>query len=548
MGQRRTALVTGSDGVARGIGPNDMVVVSAPGLSPSARIGPGPVHLQQMGRGERLVARRQRLSPGSERVVGEVIADSHLTGVDASPRTGRLLPGRSGDAVPTGRFRDIAGHPLAAHIEALASRDIIAGDPDGRFRPNDTVTRAEFATVLVRSLELPLAPLPSPFPDVVDGSWYAPAVAVAARVGALHGDPDGSFRPAGTLTRAEVAATLFAVADFSAEDVAGARRVARFADIAADHWALAALQSLQGICAAFEVSDGQIRASAPMTRAEVAAALSRFLACEADRALNTGTAMSSTAAQATWTSQTNHLTLLRDRGIGTHYGDGSRFHALAANAKQAFLDDHLRAGQDRVTTPMLTRSSCIEYVMEQTAPAFDTFGQQETWRAIDSRTRADNLKGTTFAKTLVEQGWRAILVVATTNPALVGDDREHAYSLALAQREHAVYGVPLEGVIESWLGDEAQMAAMDALVWGVLVQRGGYHVVAVANGTVHELARSEGPHQQVIYAAPWRDIVSVYAHEVYNDSDDSMRRALRMWGSGILVVPPGVQVDGVSWF
>ena len=53
MGQRRTALVTGSDGVARGIGPNDMVVVSAPGLSPSARIGPGPVHLQQMGRGER---------------------------------------------------------------------------------------------------------------------------------------------------------------------------------------------------------------------------------------------------------------------------------------------------------------------------------------------------------------------------------------------------------------------------------------------------------------------------------------------------------------
>jgi hypothetical protein len=47
---------------------------------------------------------------------------------------------------------------------------------------------------------------------------------------------------------------------------------------------------------------------------------------------------------------------------------------------------------------------------------------------------------------------------------------------------------------------------------------------------------------------PWRDIVRVYADEVYGGGPDGLRSALHMWGSGILIVPPDTAPGAVEWF
>lgn len=86
----------------------------------------------------------------------------------------------------------------------------IVGYEDGTIRPNGHITRAEAATVFFRLLtdEARDANLTdrSPYPDVSAGDWYNKAIATLSRMGILYGYEDGSFRPNATVTRAEFAA------------------------------------------------------------------------------------------------------------------------------------------------------------------------------------------------------------------------------------------------------------------------------------------------------------------------------------------------------
>ena len=86
----------------------------------------------------------------------------------------------------------------------------IVGYEDGTIRPNGHITRAEAATVFFRLLtdEARDANLTdrSPYPDVSAGDWYNKAIATLSRMGILSGYEDGSFRPNATVTRAEFAA------------------------------------------------------------------------------------------------------------------------------------------------------------------------------------------------------------------------------------------------------------------------------------------------------------------------------------------------------
>ena len=542
VGRRRRTLVTGAGGGIAGVSADEIVVASAPGWRVAARPGPGVLHLAPRGAREQTVVRRRAVD---QAVVVEVVAVGG--GVDVvTPRTAGLLAARAGDAAPGTRFRDMAGHPLAAHVEALASRGVVAGDPDGRFRPDAPLTRAELAALLLRALGLPGA-VATPFSDVDDNAWFLADVGGVARAGLMRGDPDGAFRPSDAVSRGELAATLRAVIGLTADDLDDARLQAG-PDDAEGHWAGPALRATEAWCGLLDVTDGAFRPDAPATRAVAAAALSRALACELDRAPSRSTMLADAAAATTWSTQRQHLRLWRERGIGTHYGDASAYHRLTPAAQQAFLDEQLHPGAIHVVPSMLTRSSCIEYVMEQAATGFAAVGDDNTWRQIDARTRGEQLRGSTLARALVDAGWRAFLVVATTDPVKIGNDTEHSYSLAVARRDRVSYGVPLEGAMVGFLDNARTRAAMDAVAFGVLVQRGGLHVVAVADGTVHELARAEGPHQQVIYADPWRDIVRVYADEVYGGGPEGLRSALHMWGSGILIVPPDTAPGAVEWF
>ena len=109
--------------------------------------------------------------------------------------------------VPGTTFSDITNHANKTAIEELAARGIITGYNATSFGPNDTMTRAQFATIVVRGLGLPMTATNN-FNDVKAGSWYDSYVGTAYSYGIVNGRTATTFDPEGTITRQEAAAMV----------------------------------------------------------------------------------------------------------------------------------------------------------------------------------------------------------------------------------------------------------------------------------------------------------------------------------------------------
>ena len=88
----------------------------------------------------------------------------------------------------------------------------IKGYPNGSFKPTDTITRAEAATIFYRlltdSTRKAYATSYNSFKDVPATAWYNTAVSTMAKLGIVNGGADGYFRPNDPITRAEIAAMI----------------------------------------------------------------------------------------------------------------------------------------------------------------------------------------------------------------------------------------------------------------------------------------------------------------------------------------------------
>jgi S-layer homology domain. len=104
-------------------------------------------------------------------------------------------------------FPDINAHKNQVAIEALASRGIITGKSKDRFDPDGTMTRAEFATIIVRGLGLPINQNPV-FEDVSVKDWFSSYVNTAFHYGIVTGTTATTFHPNGSITREEAAVML----------------------------------------------------------------------------------------------------------------------------------------------------------------------------------------------------------------------------------------------------------------------------------------------------------------------------------------------------
>ena len=106
-------------------------------------------------------------------------------------------------------FSDVtAGHWAYGYIAAAQNAGIISGFPSGEFKPNDNVTRAQMAIMLARGYGLEKTGDTAGFKDVAVSYWAYEAVLKLADNGISLGYPDGTFRPANAVSRAEVAALL----------------------------------------------------------------------------------------------------------------------------------------------------------------------------------------------------------------------------------------------------------------------------------------------------------------------------------------------------
>ena len=111
-------------------------------------------------------------------------------------------------------------------------------DDSDHFRPDDVITRAELVDVLVRFA--PNAPdAPASFSDVPSDHWAAAQIGKATALGWLSGYPDGTFRPESSLTRAEACAIINRVTNRSGDATQAKKLIGlgRFTDVRPNFWA-----------------------------------------------------------------------------------------------------------------------------------------------------------------------------------------------------------------------------------------------------------------------------------------------------------------------
>lgn len=101
-------------------------------------------------------------------------------------------------------FADIKGHTNRSAIEALTAREIISGITATSYAPNETMTRAQFAAIVVKALGLKPKAV-SAFKDVASGQWFAAYVGTAYTYGIVTGKTKTTFDPNGTISRQEAA-------------------------------------------------------------------------------------------------------------------------------------------------------------------------------------------------------------------------------------------------------------------------------------------------------------------------------------------------------
>lgn len=176
------------------------------------------------------------------------------------------------------------GDWFAPYVYALADAGIIDGMEPERYAPADEVTRAQLVKLMTAAAAEPealeAARENTVFSDVHAGDWHAPYIHFGAERGLAAGYPDGTFRPDASVTRAEAAlfVTRFAALGGAALRTGDAPAFTDAGDI--PDWAAEAVEQCArgGVFQGY--ADGSFRPGAPMTRAETAAILCRLLGQE----------------------------------------------------------------------------------------------------------------------------------------------------------------------------------------------------------------------------------------------------------------------------
>ena len=207
------------------------------------------------------------------------------TGFSASqPYTLTVNPGPTAAPVPGTSssqgvgFTDIANSWAAPYILKLAKAGVVNGYPDGTFRPEDTVTRAQFAKMLLTAMGVK----PEQDSSVLTGysdyagyaSWELPWLAAAVDHHVLSGYPDGTLRPDATVTWLEAAAMIGrAIGGSAPVDFTGATAVPGWARpyVAVD---LAQARGQGLLAGGFNLTADS---GEPLTRARAAAAVAVYM-------------------------------------------------------------------------------------------------------------------------------------------------------------------------------------------------------------------------------------------------------------------------------
>ncbi|MFM9276809.1 Ig-like domain-containing protein [Paenibacillus jiagnxiensis] len=181
----------------------------------------------------------------------------------------------------TQTFADTLNHWARADIEWLGMRQIINGVTKSSFVPDQEVTRAEFAAILVKALDLDSSSTNHMFSDVSIDSWYADSIGALYESGIIQGTGTNRFNPNGTIRREEIAAMIVRAQSFHEgeaavkENTSGDKAFADAEDISA--WAIPYVVKANEMKWLQGYPDNKFLPKATATRAEIAAVTHRFL-------------------------------------------------------------------------------------------------------------------------------------------------------------------------------------------------------------------------------------------------------------------------------
>lgn len=145
-------------------------------------------------------------------------------------------------------FKDINNTFAKPYIEALAAKQIVKGKTADTFAPNDNMTRAEFARIISRALDLEKKEYQGTFADLTKGTSYVYEVEAANRAGIILGDA-GKFNPNAQITRQEMVAMIVRSIEFkNASLVKNVDTSVKFADAGSvSNYAKEAVQLAAGL-------------------------------------------------------------------------------------------------------------------------------------------------------------------------------------------------------------------------------------------------------------------------------------------------------------
>lgn len=144
------------------------------------------------------------LAPDTELYWGENGTEERVTSAQVRERCGK--------AEMSMDFSDASGSAYEKEINTLAAYRIVFGDK-GKFRPGDTMTRAEVCALLAQALDA-YSSADGYFADVPKGSWYASSVNAMASLGLVSGVGSGKFVPNATMTQEEFITVLGRLVEF----------------------------------------------------------------------------------------------------------------------------------------------------------------------------------------------------------------------------------------------------------------------------------------------------------------------------------------------
>jgi uncharacterized lipoprotein YddW (UPF0748 family) len=170
-------------------------------------------------------------------------------------------------------FQDIQGHWAQPCIALLVDKMVLSGYPDGTFRPETAVTRAEFAAMVCKAFPRADKRSGRAFLDVPNSHWASEPIQQAYRAGWLSGYPGGRFLPDQAMPRAQVLVALTSGLEMAPQHLPEVL-LKHFLD----DWKLIPAYATQGVAAAIEHSlvvdyplVRRLNPLTPATRADVAA-------------------------------------------------------------------------------------------------------------------------------------------------------------------------------------------------------------------------------------------------------------------------------------